>query len=353
MHGTRPEIIRAAAAGYDRGVNQPVTRSDRRLRRALRGYARKSGSPRLAIWRGVIGVYNSDDLTFASSIAYYALLSLFPFFLLAFSILGGVTADADRDTMLGSSSATFPRQFEFVDDPDGRAAGLARAARRRRQPPDDLGGDGRLRRDYVCRQSRLGRREAAELLQAQADLVRDAGRRQPAAARRPRCGERDQRRRGALVRRPSSRARRSWSCFTASRSGGRRPSSSSSSSAWSSTSCPTPRSGSATCGSARSSPGLLWRGALSGFSWYVSDLTRFSVHGIDRRGRGVSGLGLHLGRHPAVRRRGHGRQRAPAPPSAGRNPGRARASMTRSRQRWPTLLWLAWRAPRRRRRRSR
>ena len=25
--------------------------------------------------------------------------------------------------------------------------------------------------------------------------------------------------------------------------------------------------------------GLLWRGALSGFSWYVRDLSRFSVHG--------------------------------------------------------------------------
>ena len=36
----------------------------------------------LAIWRGLIGVYNSDNLTFASSIAYYSLLSLFPFFLL-------------------------------------------------------------------------------------------------------------------------------------------------------------------------------------------------------------------------------------------------------------------------------
>ena len=25
--------------------------------------------------------------------------------------------------------------------------------------------------------------------------------------------------------------------------------------------------------------GLLWRGALAGFSWYVRDLSRFSVHG--------------------------------------------------------------------------
>jgi hypothetical protein len=43
-----------------------------------------------------MGIYSSDDLTFASSIAYYSLLSLFPFFLLAFSILGNVTAGRGR-----------------------------------------------------------------------------------------------------------------------------------------------------------------------------------------------------------------------------------------------------------------
>jgi membrane protein len=69
----------------------------------------------LAIWRGVVGVYNSNDLTFASSIAYYSLLSLFPFFLLAFSILGSVTSDpADRAAILQFVLRYFPRQFEFV-----------------------------------------------------------------------------------------------------------------------------------------------------------------------------------------------------------------------------------------------
>ena len=69
----------------------------------------------LAIWRGVIGVYNSEDLTFASSIAYYTLLSLFPFFLLAFSVLGSVTSDPnDRATILEFVLRYFPRQFEFV-----------------------------------------------------------------------------------------------------------------------------------------------------------------------------------------------------------------------------------------------
>ena len=69
----------------------------------------------LAIWRGVVGVYHSNDLTFASSIAYYTLLSLFPFFLLAFSILGGVTSNpGDRAAILEFVLRYFPRQFEFV-----------------------------------------------------------------------------------------------------------------------------------------------------------------------------------------------------------------------------------------------
>jgi len=68
-----------------------------------------------AAWRGFVGFYNSDDLTFAASIAYYALLSLFPFFLLAFAILGTMAADdADRSAVLGFVLRYFPRQFEFV-----------------------------------------------------------------------------------------------------------------------------------------------------------------------------------------------------------------------------------------------
>jgi membrane protein len=71
----------------------------------------------LAIWRGVVGVYNSDDLTFASSIAYYALLSLFPFFLLLLSIVGSVTSsDADRDAILNFVLHYFPQKFQFVTD---------------------------------------------------------------------------------------------------------------------------------------------------------------------------------------------------------------------------------------------
>ncbi|HEX9639506.1 MAG TPA: YihY/virulence factor BrkB family protein [Acidobacteriota bacterium] len=66
-------------------------------------------------WRGLRSFARSEDLTFASSIAYYALLSLFPFFLLAFSILKHVTADeADRTQVLQYVLWYFPRQFEFI-----------------------------------------------------------------------------------------------------------------------------------------------------------------------------------------------------------------------------------------------
>ena len=67
------------------------------------------------MWRGFNSFYNSEDLTFASSIAYYALLSLFPFFMLVLSLLGGLTAsDQDRAEILGFVLRYFPQQFEFV-----------------------------------------------------------------------------------------------------------------------------------------------------------------------------------------------------------------------------------------------
>ncbi len=68
-----------------------------------------------AAWRGVGELYNSDGLTHAASIAYYALLSLFPFVLLMLSVLGSVTADeADRDRVVAFVFEYFPRQFEFI-----------------------------------------------------------------------------------------------------------------------------------------------------------------------------------------------------------------------------------------------
>jgi membrane protein len=81
-------------------------------------YARAAAGLRLiglAAWRGVGELYNSEGLTHAASIAYYALLSLFPFLLLVLSILGSVTADVEaRDGVIRFVFEYFPRQFDFM-----------------------------------------------------------------------------------------------------------------------------------------------------------------------------------------------------------------------------------------------
>ena len=78
----------------------------------MRAELRLSG---LAGWRGVVELVNGNDLTHAASIAYYALLSLFPFLLLVISMLGAVTADdADRVSVLSFVFRYFPTQLDFV-----------------------------------------------------------------------------------------------------------------------------------------------------------------------------------------------------------------------------------------------
>ena len=69
----------------------------------------------VSFWKGFQGFYDSDDLTYAASIAYYALLSLFPFFLLALTLLGRSTADVtNRNQVLTFVLRYFPAQFEFI-----------------------------------------------------------------------------------------------------------------------------------------------------------------------------------------------------------------------------------------------
>jgi membrane protein len=88
-----------------------VTWSDEAGRRA-RLFLRLTG---LSAWRGFQGFYGSNDLTYAASIAYYALLSLFPFAMLALAILGAITADeADRSRVLNFVLRFFPTQFDFI-----------------------------------------------------------------------------------------------------------------------------------------------------------------------------------------------------------------------------------------------
>ena len=87
-------------------------RASAALGRGVRDVITLSG---LSAWRGLQGFYDSDDLTYAASIAYYAMLSLFPFFLLAFALLGSATADAgNRNTVLTFVLKYFPTQFEFI-----------------------------------------------------------------------------------------------------------------------------------------------------------------------------------------------------------------------------------------------
>jgi membrane protein len=74
--------------------------------------ARLSGE---SLWRGFLGFYHSDNLTYAASIAYYSLLSLFPLTMLAVSILGRATADEDsRSEVLDFVFQYFPSQFDFI-----------------------------------------------------------------------------------------------------------------------------------------------------------------------------------------------------------------------------------------------
>ena len=85
---------------------------DRGFGRGARDIARLTGQ---SAWRGLEGFYNSDDLTYAASIAYYSLLSLFPLFLLALALLGRVTADAhDRNAVFDLVLRDVPTQFDFI-----------------------------------------------------------------------------------------------------------------------------------------------------------------------------------------------------------------------------------------------
>lgn len=87
-----------------------------RIRRWTRRIWREVRLGGLSVVKGSVDFYNSDDMTFAASIAYYALLSLFPFLLLALSILGGVTLPgAETSKVLEFVFTYFPREFDFIN----------------------------------------------------------------------------------------------------------------------------------------------------------------------------------------------------------------------------------------------
>ncbi len=69
-----------------------------------------------AAGRGVIEFYNSSNLTFAASIAYYGLLSLFPFILLLLSIVSKLAVSKRPAAVVEVVANALPHHFDFVID---------------------------------------------------------------------------------------------------------------------------------------------------------------------------------------------------------------------------------------------
>jgi len=108
------------------GATLPPGDVARRLGRRVAREARDAGH---AAWLALRRLGQSDDLTFASSIAYYTLLSLFPLLLLLFSFLGRVTSDPlVRTELVDLVLQYFPQRVDFItsqlDDAQGVSVGL-------------------------------------------------------------------------------------------------------------------------------------------------------------------------------------------------------------------------------------
>jgi membrane protein len=67
-----------------------------------------------AISGGAVGFYHSENLTFAASIAYYSLLSLFPFSLLVLSVLSHFSMGETGATLLQLVARAMPARVEFL-----------------------------------------------------------------------------------------------------------------------------------------------------------------------------------------------------------------------------------------------
>jgi membrane protein len=67
-----------------------------------------------AIVRGVLEFYGSNNLTFASSIAYYSLLSFFPFVLISLDVFGRLVAVHGDAPFLRLVALVLPSQLDFV-----------------------------------------------------------------------------------------------------------------------------------------------------------------------------------------------------------------------------------------------
>jgi membrane protein len=94
-----------------------VSSTRRWPRRLLARSRRAANLAWRAAGRGVIEFYNSSNLTFAASIAYYTLLSIFPFLLLVLSILSRLAVGghgASGQTLLAMLTGAVPSDFEFL-----------------------------------------------------------------------------------------------------------------------------------------------------------------------------------------------------------------------------------------------
>lgn len=69
---------------------------------------------RQACWRGAVEFYHSDNLTFAASIAYYALLSIFPFSLLVLAVLGRIRVGETGASLLQVIASAMPAEVDFL-----------------------------------------------------------------------------------------------------------------------------------------------------------------------------------------------------------------------------------------------
>src|ERR1039458_4623173 len=87
-----------------------LTWPQRRILHGRRGFARALR----AAGRGGIDVYNSDNLTYGAFIAYYTLLSCFPFLLLVLVALGMISVGSEGASRLEVIVRALPAQFDFL-----------------------------------------------------------------------------------------------------------------------------------------------------------------------------------------------------------------------------------------------
>jgi membrane protein len=85
------------------------------MRGAAEAVRRALGMIGRAAWDAFVRFYGGHDMTYAASIAYWALLSLFPFLLLVLSIVGALVADnSDRTALVTFVRNYLPARVGFI-----------------------------------------------------------------------------------------------------------------------------------------------------------------------------------------------------------------------------------------------